>query len=119
MPRRALLLTTFLFSYSALAQPPPPLAAVPTPRLDGLEPAVARQLEEARGLLGSMAGEGAPAATRADVFGEVGRIYHAYHLAEPAAACYANAEALAPADPRWPHLAGVLHQAEGRTREAA
>lgn len=122
--RRALAAALIAFSFSALAtlaQPAPTgLAPVPYPRLEGLEPAVARQLAEAEALLRSAAGDAAtPAVARAEVFGEIGRIYHAYLLTEPAAVCYANAEALAPGDPRWPHLAGALHQAESRPREAA
>ncbi len=110
----ALLITT---CWPALAQPA--LVPIPFPTLAGLEQVVAGQLAEAEALLRSVIADGGAAAEKAEVFGEMGRLYHAYRLSEPAAACYANAEALAPADPRWPHLAGALHLAEGRQREAA
>jgi tetratricopeptide (TPR) repeat protein len=55
----------------------------------------------------------------AAAYGELGELYHAYGLREPAEACYGNAARLAPRDFRWPHLLGALLQDAGRLGEAA
>lgn len=51
-------------------------------------------------------------------FGELGEHYHAYGLHQASLAAYANAHTLDPEEPRWPYLAAVLHQVDGR-RDAA
>ena len=50
--------------------------------------------------------------------GELGQLYHAYGFAAAAESAYLEAASGAPTDPRWPHLLGVLFQAEGRLDEA-
>lgn len=109
------------------AVPPPPaepaeptLVEVPEPSLEGLEPAVAEQLAGARAELERYYSlEQAPPAERAEAYGELGRLYHAYELAAPAEAAYRNARALAPRDPRWTYYLAYLLQGEGRFEEAA
>jgi tetratricopeptide (TPR) repeat protein len=94
----------------------PALVDVPHPSLDGMEPAVKAQLAEARARLdGELAGQRATATT----FGETGRVYQAYALAEAAEACYRNAERLDPDDVRWPYLLAILQQDGNRLEEAA
>src|SRR4051812_37230658 len=44
--------------------------------------------------------------------------YHAHNLVAPAEAAYGNARKLAPADKRWPYLAGHLYNDAGRTADA-
>jgi tetratricopeptide (TPR) repeat protein len=105
------------------AQTEPPevsLVEVPKPSLEELEPAVAEQLAGAREELEryySLAQ--APPAERAEAYGELGRLYHAYGLAAPAEAAYRNAHALSPGDPRWVYYLAYLLQGEGRFEEAA
>ncbi len=89
------------------------------PDLEHLEDAVASQLRETQELLASIRAEpGVSPAALADVFGQSGRLYHAYELVEPAAVCYANAARLAPRDFRWTYLLAVLDHQEGRLEKA-
>ncbi len=110
--------------------PSPPLAPgtavgnppVRFPDLAGLEPAVAEQIAGGQRRLAALAAVGSNAApdrhALAEAFGELGQLFHAYSLREPAEACYANARRLAPQDFRWPHLLGILLQDAGRLDEA-
>ncbi|MFL6201719.1 MAG: tetratricopeptide repeat protein [Thermoanaerobaculia bacterium] len=93
---------------------PPALQPLPVPSLEGLEPEVAAQLRDARALVDALT----VPAELADAYGDLGRLYHTYGLAEAAAASYANASLLAPKDFRWPYYAGYLAQAMGRPAEA-
>ena len=89
------------------------------PALEHLEDAVASQLRETEQLLASIrADPQASPEALADAFGQAGRLYHAYELAEPAAVCYANAARLSPRDFRWTYLLAVLDHQEGRLDEA-
>lgn len=97
----------------------PALLPVPEPSLEGLEPAVAEQLAQAREELASYASlAGVPPAGRAEAYGELGRLYHAYGLAAPAEAAYRNAHALAPEAFDYAYLLAYLLQNEGRYEEA-
>jgi tetratricopeptide (TPR) repeat protein len=55
----------------------------------------------------------------AEAFGEMGRLYHAHYLSEPAFACYLSAKMLAPQDFRWVYLLGVLYQQTSQLEQAA
>ncbi len=101
------------------------------PDLEHLEDAVAAQLRETGELLESILAEhgilaesgilakpGAAPSAIADAFGQAGRLYHAYELAEPAAVCYGNAARLEPGDFRWVYLLAVLEHQEGRLEAA-
>ncbi len=90
--------------------------AIPFPSLDGLEPAVAAQLDEVGARL-----RAAQRAGRADAhaYGEAGQHYHAYELLAAAEACYREAERQTPSEFRWPYLLAVLHEQAGRLDEAA
>lgn len=95
------------------------LLPVPEPSLDGLEQQVADQLLETRAVLEeALANPEAEQGVRAEAYGELGRLYHAYELAEPAAVAYQNARVLSPADFRWAYYQAVLFQGEGRFEEA-
>lgn len=103
--------------------PPPPqaesLKEIPWPNLHGLEPAVAEQISTARATLEKASADSSlPAADRADGFGFMGQLFHAYGFVEAAQASYLNARTLAPEDGRWPHYLGVLAQGAGRLDEA-
>jgi tetratricopeptide (TPR) repeat protein len=92
----------------------PELVPVPVPDLAEMEPAVAAQLAEQRRLLETL--RAAPEAddeALAEAFGATGRLYLLHELVELAAACFANAEALAPDDFRWPYLRGIVAARRG------
>jgi len=55
---------------------------------------------------------------RAEAFGNLGMLYHAYALSDAALTCYGNARALVPGDYRWPYLCGALLRDMGRDEEA-
>lgn len=102
------------------APEPPSLVPVPEPSLEGLEPEVAEQLVAAREQFQNYFGrEGIEPAGRAEAFGELARLYHAYGLSGPAEAAYRNAHALAPEDHRWAYLLAYLYQQEGQFETAA
>jgi tetratricopeptide (TPR) repeat protein len=103
-----------LLALTVLAGEPP----VAVPDLAALEPAVAEQIAAAAERLRAVLTPPADATKRAAAYGELGELFHAYHLAEPAAACYRNAERLEPRAFRWPHLAGLLLQEAGRLADA-
>lgn len=93
---------------------------VPPVPAEGLEEAVARQLEGLRSLaVERVEDSDVGPAELAEVIGELGRHYHAYALSSAAADCYGIARRLAPGDFRWPYLLGYLRQGEGRLEEAA
>lgn len=117
------------------APDPHALRPVPAPSLAGLDSAVAQQLAEAasrvegvRHSVEDLAPPDQPPRTPedpavrarlADAYGELGLHYHAYSLLAAAEPAYFNAARLAPEDPRWPHLLGLLLIDAGRLDEAA
>lgn len=109
---------------AAPAKPTPgsPLAAlapVPSPSLEALEPAVRDQLAALRTKLDQAVASGGDALALADVYGETGGAYLAYHLSEPAIACFKNAALLAPPQFRWHYLLGFTYQEMGDLAAAA
>ncbi len=101
----------------AVQEEPPP---VPEPDLSGLEPAVAAQLREARDTLTrSLQIAGSSPRERAENFGLMGELYHAYKIAPAAAACYRNALALVPNSFRWVYLLAHLSADGGDFDEAS
>ncbi len=93
---------------------------VPEPSLVGMEEAVQQQLRGARADLDELvARPDAVPGRLAPAFGDLGRLYLAYDLVEPAAACLRNAWRLAPAEFRWPYLLAGLYQNERRLEEAS
>lgn len=103
----------------------PRLVGIPTIDYAGLEPAVARQLEQVDAalqlLLARASGQGESPPSAAEVaagFGDLGRHYQAYGLDDAAAACFHNAAELSPGDARWPHLLGRALQQAGRLPQA-
>ncbi len=93
--------------------------AVPRPDLSRLEPAVRHRLSREYKLLEDLATKADITETAmAEAFGEMGRLYHAHYVPEPALACYLQAQALAPQDFRWVYLIGVLYQQTNRSQQA-
>lgn len=102
--------------------PPEPsrLVAVPFPDTTELEEAVRDRLAAERERWRStIEAVGSSEAERADAYGRLGQAFHAYELLEPARAAYENAHRLAPEDPRWTYLSGVVHQQRGALDRAA
>ncbi len=93
---------------------------LPDPDLAALEPEVATQLGEMREFVVRQITETESRPRQlAEVIGELGRLYLAYELGEPAEKSLLLADRLAPRDFRWPYHLGYLHQAEGRLESAA
>lgn len=85
------------------------LEPVPEPPVEDMDPAVRDQLHEARAEVEELlAAAERDDARLAVAYGRLGLAFHAYDLTTLAAACYRNAERLAPGEPRWPHLLGVV-----------
>jgi len=105
----------------AQAQEPtePELVPVPHPSLEGLEGEVADQLRETRAVLEETLGsESATRAEQAEAYGELGRLYQAYELNEPAELAYIDARILSPRDFRWAYYHAYLLQQVGRFADA-
>lgn len=90
------------------------LVEVPHPDLSGAEPFVREQLRSARATLDDDLLRSTTTSERlAASFGRLGMLYHAYDLWDAAAACYRNAESLAPTELRWPYYLGHIHRERG------
>ena len=89
------------------------------PDLAPLEKTVGEQIAQAQERLTGLAAAPSDPSQLAAAYGDLGMLYHAYGLGEPAEACYRNAARSAPTDPRWPHALGVLLQDAGRLDEAS
>ncbi len=97
-----------------------PPAGIPHPELAELEPPLARELEARRAKLDALlADEAANAASQAQAFGELGRLYQAHRLLEAAHACYREAHALDPESFTWAYYLGVLAAGSGDVEGAA
>ena len=111
---RGLVLAVLLACASDLGDTSAPPAGIPHPDLAELEPPLAREIEARRaGLDALLANEDASAADQARAFGELGRLYQAHRLLEPALACYRAAHALDPGSFAWAYYLGVLAAGAG------
>lgn len=93
---------------------PPELVPVPTPKLDGLDPAVVEELASIGALISGASLREANPTELAALFGEVGKVYLAHRFYRAAEAALRNAETVAPGDYRWPYLTGYLHGQQGQ-----
>ncbi|MDE2921638.1 MAG: tetratricopeptide repeat protein [Acidobacteriota bacterium] len=92
----------------------PPEPAIPHADLAELDPPLARELEARRaGLDALLADQEASIAEKAQALGELGRLYQAHRLLEPALACYREAHALDPESFAWAYYLGVLAAGAG------
>lgn len=95
------------------------LKPVRLPRLERLEPDVARQIELVqKSFIELAASPDAPANELAEGYGILGQLYHAYQLIEPAESCYLNAVSLASDDFRSYYLLGRVYQQSGTLESA-
>jgi len=89
-------------------------AAIPHPDLAELDPPLAREIEARRAALDALLGDQeASAAEQAQAFGDLGRLYQAHRLLEPALACYREAHALDAESFTWAYYLGVLAAGAG------
>jgi tetratricopeptide (TPR) repeat protein len=96
------------------------LVAVPEPYFEGREPAMQQVLRSVRkDLVALVEKPDLEPSQLAEGFGQMGRYYHAYQLYGPAAACYINAETLAPGVFRWPYLLGYAYYQASHPDDAA
>ena len=110
----ALVLAVLLACSSDVGDTSAPPAGIPHPVLSELEPPLAREIEARRsGLDALLANEETSAADQAHAFGELGRLYQAHRLLEPALACYREAHALDPGSFAWAYYLGVLAAGAG------
>jgi tetratricopeptide (TPR) repeat protein len=93
------------------------LETIPRADLTTADPLVREQILVARERLEALVEQEAEAGRLASAFGEMGQIYHAYDLLEPAAASYRNANRSAPGY-RWLYYLGLVYEREGRLEEA-
>lgn len=95
------------------------LEAVPQPSLAGTEEGLQDALRGARAELADLVARAdAGRKTLAEAYGQMGRFYHAHHLYAAAAACYRNAERLAPNEHRWVYLLGYVHHQASEPHKA-
>ncbi|MCY3756607.1 MAG: tetratricopeptide repeat protein [Acidobacteria bacterium] len=95
------------------------LTPVPHPDLNAVERLIREQLQAERSKLAAkVSAVEVPDSARADAFGGLGRLYHAYDFTEAAQACYRNALVLKPKDFRWAYLLGRLLESQGDLQQA-
>lgn len=95
------------------------LIPIPPPPLDHLEKVVSDQLQEGRKMVDAVSGDStASRQKRAEAYGKLGQLYHAYELNEAAEACYRNALVLDPSNLEWTYSLGYLLQFTGKFSEA-
>lgn len=113
-----------LLSLTVLAQActgPPGDAGeiVQPPDLSLASPAVRGQLDAARDdAVQVVSSRAASTVERSRALGQLGEHYHAYEFHEAAIHCYEQAQRLAPGEPRWFYLEGVLKQMRGELEAA-
>lgn len=92
---------------------------LPAVDLSKAAPEVREQLHAARRQAARVLGSSEPGDTdRGAAWGRLGEHYQAYEFHQAAARCYARARELAPEEPRWAYLAGVLAQQGGDLENA-
>ena len=95
------------------------LTPIPHPDLNAVERLIREQLQAERSKLAAkVSAAEVPDSARADAFGGLGRLYHAYDFTEAAQACYRNALVLKPKDFRWAYLLGRLLESQGDLKQA-
>jgi tetratricopeptide (TPR) repeat protein len=95
------------FSLRSRPQPPQP----PGENLDGVEPAVAELIRDARSRVREKPDSGS-------AWGILGEVFFANEMNEESTVCFLRAEALDPKNPRWPYFrAGILLN-EGEREQA-
>jgi len=86
--------------------------AVPGPDVSGMEPQVASLIGQVRDAV--LADPGS-----ADAWGELGAIYDAHLITDPAEICYLRAREMAPGDFRWVYLLAIVREINGADADEA
>jgi protein O-GlcNAc transferase len=95
-----------------------PADVPPLPDLTKLAPSVQAQIQERFARLSTLASSRATAAEQSQAFGEVGLLLMAAQFPDAPAAFLARAEALAPAEFRWPYYLAQFHRQRGEPEPA-
>lgn len=101
--------------------PAPPRALVPValPDITSLSPAIREQLASAAtAFTAATADTGAPAAARAQAYGDYGLLLMSAGFLKQAEPCFLNAEFLAPTELRWPYYLGHIYRRDGHLPES-
>ncbi|HZI80666.1 MAG TPA: tetratricopeptide repeat protein [Vicinamibacterales bacterium] len=81
-----------------------PVQPVPLPDISRAAPDVQARLREQHAAMSRVVGQAsASAADRATAYGDMGKLFIATELYDPAERCFSNAQVLAPGDMRWPY----------------
>ena len=91
------------------ALPDATLPPVALPELSDMEPAVRQQITAQFETVTRLARDGAPADALAPAYGTLGSLLFAANRANAAETAYLHAQALAPADARWPYYLGHVY----------
>jgi tetratricopeptide (TPR) repeat protein len=98
----------------------PALRPVPLPDMTGAaEPVQAQLRERYASLTRRVESAGTAAIDLAAAYGEMGRLLIAAEYLDAAEPCFANAQALAPADMRWPYYLGHVYRFKNDPAKAA
>jgi tetratricopeptide (TPR) repeat protein len=84
-----------------------------------MEASVREQVDAMRRGVTSLPAPGEASGAAAAAFGHCGQVYLAYDLVAPAEACFVNAAALDPLEPRWHYYLGLIRAARGEQETAA
>jgi tetratricopeptide (TPR) repeat protein len=94
--------------------------ALPPSAPGGLEPAIERQLLDAKAAVDRLSADGsAGPGDLATAYGSLGELYSLYDLASEAESCLREAIARDTREPRWQYLLGVVLEGEGELEGAA
>src|SRR5262249_22836045 len=104
---------------SSSGKPVQTVRPIPQPNLDAVEKSVREQIEDAWAeLQGATQRVGNDQGQLGDVYGQMGKVYHAYDFFDAAETCYQNAMNLAPGNSSWPYALGRLYQERGDIRKS-
>lgn len=104
---------------ASLAAPGPGLQLVTLPDFSQMEEPARGQMQARHGSLSAkLADARAASGELALEYGEMGKLLMAATHLDAAEACYLNAQALAPADPRWPYYLGHVYRVRGPLAKA-
>jgi len=107
---------------ASLLNPPHRLGLQPVtvPDFSVMEASVREQMRARHSLLAAqLEHRGTNPVELGTAYGELGELLMAATYFDAAEACYLNAEALAPADVRWPYYLGQLYKAKGPLAKSA
>lgn len=105
-----------LVALALLAAAAPGRTAIEHPDTNGMDPALAEQIDAARALVQESADRSAP--ERAEAWGELGMLYQATGFEQAGLSAYSRAVEIDPLDGRWPYLKGIMLGERGEAEAA-